>query len=250
MSAPGFVFYPGDYFRDTRGLDTLEHGAYMLLILTLYAEGGRVAKSRLPRLTGLRPKAFETVWQEIGRFFFEDGDAIGHKRVDRELEKQRKLSETRADVARTRHSGARKTSKKPAKKCEKIEGKISRTPEKTEENQGHSSAIAEQMQVTLSIDRVSPSYEGEKPYLSPEGEDALARLLRAAASASSLHPAEIEALQADVTGFADGTLIIGNRRWLQRYSQKFRPALTATGLRLAAAEDPPGGNVVRLAKVG
>lgn len=115
MSAPGFVFYPGDYFRDTRGLDTLEHGAYMLLILTLYAEGGRVAKSRLPRLTGLRPKAFETVWQEIGRFFFEDGDAIGHKRVDRELEKQRKLSETRADVARTRHSGARKTSKKPAK---------------------------------------------------------------------------------------------------------------------------------------
>lgn len=246
MSAPGFVFYPGDYFRDTRGLETVEHGAYMLLLLSLYAEGGRLDKARLPRLAGLKPKAFESVWAQIGRFFYEDGEAIGHRRVDRELAKQKKLSETRAAVAR----GGHKTRKKAAKKAAKNEGAETRNSEKTEDKQAQSSAIAEQMQVTLTEGRVLLSDESKKPYLSAEGEDALARLLDAAARAPSLGVSEIRRFAEDVRGFHDGALIVGGAYALARYSQSFASPLRLTGLRLSATEDPPGGNVVRLAKAG
>lgn len=246
MSAPGFVFYPGDYFRDTRGLDTIEHGAYMLLLLTMYAEGGRLDKARLPRLTGLRPKAFAAVWDEIGRFFYEDGDAIGHKRVDRELTKQKKLSEARAGAARQGHEKRKKPAEKPKK------NRVTARPcsENSEEKQDALSAIAEQMQVTLTEGRVLLSNESKKPYLTADGENALARLLDAAARAPSLGVAEIRRFTEDVRGFRDGALIVGGRYALERYSQNFRSPLRQTGLRLEAAEDPPGGNVVKLAKAG
>ncbi len=32
-------FYVGDYLRDTRSLSTLEHGAYMLLIMEYWSTG-------------------------------------------------------------------------------------------------------------------------------------------------------------------------------------------------------------------
>lgn len=245
MSAPGFVLYPGDYLRDTIGLRTEEHGAYCLLLFHLYAQGGRLKNDPryLARVTGLTPTKFRKAWAEISRYFFEaeDGKTIGHKRVDRELEKQRKLSEVRA-AART---GKTKPSKNGKFLKQKRIQTASENAEKSEEKQADGGSIDNHLSVTLSIDRVSIPIGIEKPYLSPAGADALARLLDAAARAPACSPSEIQRFQEDVTGFHDGALIVGGRYALDRYSQSLRRPLEAAGLRLAL---PPSENVIPLAR--
>lgn len=250
MSAPGFVFYPGDYLRDTIGLRTEEHGAYCLMLFHLFAQGGRMKKDPryLARVTGLTPTKFRKAWAELSRFFFEDPDGltIGHKRVDRELEKQRALSKTRAE-ARTGKGKPRKNGKFLKQKRIQTDSEISG---KTEQKQPGGGSIDNQLSVTLSIDRVSVSYETEKPYLSPDGAEALARLLDAAASAPASGE-EAKRLALDVQGFHDGRLIVGGRYSLERFSRSLAAPLKAAGLTLALREaEPPAiaENVIPLAR--
>lgn len=252
MSAPGFVFYPGDYLRDTVGLTTQEHGAYFLILLHLYAQGGRMKKDPryLARVTGLTPTKFRKAWAELERFFFEDPDGltIGHRRVDRELEKQKRLSETRADARR----GKGKPHKNGKFLSEKRIQTESKNPEKAEGKQADGGSIDNQLSVTLSIDRVSVSYETEKPYLSPDGADALARLLDAAASAPA-SAEEAKRLALDVEGFHNGRLIVGGRYSLDRFSRTLKAPLEASGVTLAlrpAEPSPVAENVIPLARTG
>ena len=41
-SAPFMQFYVGDYLADTLALSTEQHGAYLLLLLTLWRHNGRL----------------------------------------------------------------------------------------------------------------------------------------------------------------------------------------------------------------
>lgn len=246
MSAPGFILYPGDYARDTAHLTTEEHGAYFLLLMHVYSQGGRVplnmrALANVAKMTKTR---FANMWEEtLSAFFNVDGDLIGHGRVDRELEKLKRISAARS--AASKQKGAKKRLKSEAKFRKNESDRESVSAEKTEENQQKAAAIDQQLHVTKPTGLVSVSIETEKPNLTRDGEAALARLLDAAARAPSCSAAEIRRFCEDVKGFHDGALIVGGRYALDRYSQSLRQPLRQTGLRLAM-----GADVLPLAKAG
>lgn len=83
MSRPWMPFYPGDYFRDTRHLSTVQHGAYFLLLLTYWSRGGLPSDDQqLANITGLSLDEWR-VHRPILKAFFYEG--WRHKRIDAEL---------------------------------------------------------------------------------------------------------------------------------------------------------------------
>lgn len=85
MSQPWMPLYVGDYLRDTKRLTTLEHGAYMLLIMEYWANGGLPDDDeRLARIVGLTNESWKCVRNAIVPLF---GIGWHHKRIDEERKK-------------------------------------------------------------------------------------------------------------------------------------------------------------------
>jgi uncharacterized protein YdaU (DUF1376 family) len=83
MSAQWMPLYVGDYLRDTRRLTTLEHGAYMLLIMEYWTNGGLPDDDRrLARIAGLSADEWSQIRPTIADLFH---DGWKHKRIDKEL---------------------------------------------------------------------------------------------------------------------------------------------------------------------
>lgn len=98
MSTPWMPFYVADYLADTRRLDTLEHGAYMLLILEYWRQGGLPKDdATLARLVLVDASTWARIKPVISSFFDADWR---HKRIDAELEKAREKNERRQDAGR------------------------------------------------------------------------------------------------------------------------------------------------------
>jgi uncharacterized protein YdaU (DUF1376 family) len=77
--------YVGDYLRDTRHLTTIQHGAYMLLIMEYWTKG------KLPdtdagrrRVTAMTVKQWSTNRSELAAMFTPDWR---HERIEAELKK-------------------------------------------------------------------------------------------------------------------------------------------------------------------
>jgi uncharacterized protein YdaU (DUF1376 family) len=86
--------YPGDYLRDTRHLTTLQHGAYLLLIMEYWVKGrlpGTDSERR--RITALSSKQWRSNRSALAALFSADWR---HERIERELEKARELRLKRA----------------------------------------------------------------------------------------------------------------------------------------------------------
>jgi uncharacterized protein YdaU (DUF1376 family) len=103
-------FYVGDYQADTQHLTTLEHGAYMLLIMHYWRHGelpdndsalAKIAKLRIDKWKRLAPtiRAFfvphKTIFMRDG-FVPLKGNFLRHKRVEAELAKYREKIDKRA----------------------------------------------------------------------------------------------------------------------------------------------------------
>ena len=85
MSPPWMPFYVADYRADTAHLSTLEHGAYILLIMHYWSTGGLPDEDkRLAIIAGLQAKEWAAMKPTI-QAFFQDG--WHHKRIDTELAK-------------------------------------------------------------------------------------------------------------------------------------------------------------------
>jgi uncharacterized protein YdaU (DUF1376 family) len=100
--------YVGDYLADTTDLTTEEHGAYLLLLMALWKNEGRLPcdPPRLARITKLTPRRWEAVWTVIGRFFdFAEGHFF-QGRLLREIEnakaRKRRASDSGRKAAVTR----------------------------------------------------------------------------------------------------------------------------------------------------
>jgi uncharacterized protein YdaU (DUF1376 family) len=93
MSRPWMPLYVSDYLGDTRRLTTLEHGAYLLLIMEYWQHGGLPTdEAELADIAGLQPEEWERVRPRISRLF---QDGWRHKRVDAELAKAAEISDRR-----------------------------------------------------------------------------------------------------------------------------------------------------------
>jgi uncharacterized protein YdaU (DUF1376 family) len=109
------AFHPGDYLTDTAHLSTLEHGAYLLLIMN-YWQRGEALPADDKKLRGIaRMTAAE--WGEsretLLEFFVEQDGALHHKRIDEELERARTKSEKARLSAGLSHSARRANAKRP-----------------------------------------------------------------------------------------------------------------------------------------
>lgn len=120
MSLPYMPLYIADYLADTRRLSTLEHGAYMLLIMEYWRNGGLPDDDRkLARIVGLQESEWQEIRNDIAEMFH---DGWKHKRIDAEL--ARSGVKHSSAVANGRQGGAAKwgglTAINKAKRSERL----------------------------------------------------------------------------------------------------------------------------------
>lgn len=100
--------YVGDYLADTMHLSTLEHGAYLLLLMH-YWRTGPIANddATLQKISGVSPhlwtKSF--VGSTIKKFFVVEGGYLIHKRVEAERAKVFAIKEKGVKAAAKRAAG-------------------------------------------------------------------------------------------------------------------------------------------------
>lgn len=98
MSVPFMQLYVADYLGDTRHLTTEQHGAYLLLLMTMWRSGGRLPSDpkKLARIACCTGSRWSRISDEVMAFFDVDGDEITNPRLALELEKASEKSIKRA----------------------------------------------------------------------------------------------------------------------------------------------------------
>lgn len=107
--------YVADYLGDTRHLTTEQHGAYLLLLMTMWRSGGRLPKcdKKLARIVGSTPSRWSKIKPEVMEFFIIDGDFITNERLMFELKKASEKSIKRAEAGTKGGSAKSLKSNKP-----------------------------------------------------------------------------------------------------------------------------------------
>ena len=98
MSKAWMPFFVSDYLGDTGHLNHEEHGVYLLAIMHYWQTGKPLpanAKQLLLICRCFDAAKFDQIWETVSKFFTRSGGTWTHKRIDEELEKAKKLSETR-----------------------------------------------------------------------------------------------------------------------------------------------------------
>ncbi len=103
-STPYMKLYVGDYLADTGHLTCQEHGAYILLIMAYWQNGGPLENDEklLRRYTRTTPKEFQKVSKNVLKMFQVRDGLIVHKRIDLELSKRAQVSSASRDSANAR----------------------------------------------------------------------------------------------------------------------------------------------------
>lgn len=96
-TTPYMQLYVGDYLSDTLHLTTEQHGAYLLLLITMWKADARLPNdaAKLARIARCTPKKWLSIWPEISDFFLVDGEWIFNERLSKEHKKVEGLSEKR-----------------------------------------------------------------------------------------------------------------------------------------------------------
>lgn len=94
MTAPYLPLYISDYQADTSHLSTVEHGAYLLLIMNYWQRGQPLPDDdrKLARIAGLGPREWKRIRGTISEFFQVDCSNWFHSRLESELSKLRDKS--------------------------------------------------------------------------------------------------------------------------------------------------------------
>lgn len=106
MSAPYMQFYVADYLGDTRHLTTEQHGAYLLLLMTMWRSDGVLADdpAKLARIAGLTVARWHKISADIMAFFTPCEGGITQGRLAAELTIADEKSEKRSQSGK---AGAR-----------------------------------------------------------------------------------------------------------------------------------------------
>ena len=99
---PYMPLYVADYMADTQHLTTLEHGAYMLLIMAYWQSKSplRALNGRLANVARLPDEQWKTVEPTLREFFEEKDGFWHHKRISSELDHFRAKSEQNSRAGR------------------------------------------------------------------------------------------------------------------------------------------------------
>ena len=107
MSRAWMPFYVGDYLADTKHLSTVEHGAYLLLIMHYWQRGSLPTDDdRLARIAGLDDMQWQCVRIAIAPFFTKSWK---HIRIEKELQKAAEKSEKASKSASNRWNKDKKS---------------------------------------------------------------------------------------------------------------------------------------------
>jgi len=92
--------YIADYLGDTRHLTTEQHGAYLLLLMTMWRADGRLPNDdkKLARIVGSTASRWAKIKDDVLAFFDADGDEITNPRLLIELQKATEKSIKRAEA--------------------------------------------------------------------------------------------------------------------------------------------------------
>ncbi|HEY0912339.1 MAG TPA: DUF1376 domain-containing protein [Bradyrhizobium sp.] len=94
MNRPWMPLYVGDYLGDTGHLTTMQHGAYLLLMMHYWRKGELPDDDRqLSKIAKLPLRTWCEYRATLQDFFY---DGWKHKRIDAELEKMMRVSEKRS----------------------------------------------------------------------------------------------------------------------------------------------------------
>jgi uncharacterized protein YdaU (DUF1376 family) len=95
-------WYTDAYLADTTDLSTEEHGAYMLLLMTMWRAGGSLPNDPefLRRVVKATPCKWSSIWKVLSRFFYEENSKI----VQRKLKKIFETSQRKKSVAKSNGS--------------------------------------------------------------------------------------------------------------------------------------------------
>ncbi len=106
-STPYMRLYIGDYLGDTSHLNTLQHGAYLLLIMAYWQKGGciRNADAMLRQCTRTTEQEWNECRETVLEFFEERDGFLYHNRIDKELQKVAAISNKSKAAADARWSG-------------------------------------------------------------------------------------------------------------------------------------------------
>lgn len=98
---PFMQLYVGDYLADTLHLTTEQHGAYLLLLMTMWRNGASLPNdaAKLARICRVSPKRWPQIWSEIAEFFTVEGDTITQLRLSKEHQKAVSISQERKTAA-------------------------------------------------------------------------------------------------------------------------------------------------------
>lgn len=90
--------YVSDYLADTMHLSTEQHGAYLLLLMAAWKNGGSLSSdnAQLRSITRLDTKKWQESSQTLAKFFYVTTDSWVHNRVTAELKKAKANSEKRS----------------------------------------------------------------------------------------------------------------------------------------------------------
>ncbi len=107
MSHPYMPLFVSDYLGDTSHLTTIEHGAYMLLIMTYWQRGKALPadSQRLANITRLSLDQWREIEPTIAELFSATDDAWTHPRIEKELARAREKSAKARASAERRHNG-------------------------------------------------------------------------------------------------------------------------------------------------
>ena len=108
---PYMPLYIADYMGDTLHLSTEQHGAYLLLLMTMWRAGGTLPNdpAKLSRIARMTVGKWSRVGPDVMAFFQIDGENITHGRLVFELTKAQEISAKRSELGK--QGGAAKAMK-------------------------------------------------------------------------------------------------------------------------------------------
>jgi uncharacterized protein YdaU (DUF1376 family) len=158
---PGFTLWTDAYLGDTGHLSTLEHGAYLLLLITMWRSGGSLPNDdrKLAKCARLTPSQWGRIRDTMMDFFTVEDGRVTQGRLTDELTFVKQRSARQSENARAK---SRKTKKSPPATA------------KPNASQTHAPTLTPTLTEDTSLRSVAPAAQNPSP------RDELSRVLDAA----------------------------------------------------------------------